>query len=285
MLTILRVGLSQTSLPAGAHEPDELVELALAARLREIEEAVRVGVQLLAFPELCCLPWFLGGPDERWLQRAWTADSPELGRVQRAAGLHRCVVVFPFLERAPGGRLHSSAAVIDANGALRCVVRRQHVPEPQRSHIVGGRGAFPVVDTAAGRIGVVLGSDLHHPEVGRILGLRGAELMLIPTGLTTDHPRALWEAEPLALAAQNRCWVGACNRVGSETLRGPEGARVREHAGGSYLADLRGRFHARASRDQPALIRADLPLGRLRRDRGKMDDSPRRPGIYHALVE
>jgi beta-ureidopropionase len=285
MLSILRAGLVQTAAPSDPGDPAAVIEATLRQRLDEIEQAVRVGVQLLCFPELCCMPWFLGGPDRRWLEHAWGLDHPALERVRRTAGLHRCVVVFPFLERGDGA-LHSTAAIIDADGRIRGLTRRHHVPAEQRGQIAGGPEPLTVHDTDVGRIGVAVGQDLHLPEVARCLGLQGAEIILFPTATTTDRPRALWEAEPLAVASQNACWVAACNRVGRETLRGPEGVRVTEFSGSSYLADARGRFLARASRDQATTIRADLPMSRLREDRKK--DPPhslRRPEIYAALVK
>jgi beta-ureidopropionase len=286
MLSILRIGLVQTAHPDPGLEPAQAVKLALTGTLDAIEQAVRVGVQLVCFPELSCMPWFLGGPDPRWLELAWDIDGPELARLRRTAGLHRCVVVLPFLERSSGGQLHSSAAVVDADGTLLSLVRRQHVPTDQRGHIDPGAGHMPLIDSTVGKLGVVLGHDLHQPEVARVLGLAGAELILFPAATTTDRPRVLWEAEPLAVASQNACWVAACNRVGRETLRGEGGARVLEWAGSSYIADARGRFLARASRDQTAMIRADLPVSRLRGDR---DRNPphilRRPHIYSELVD
>ncbi len=288
MLSILRIGLAQTRHEPGPTEaPEALARAALASRLDTLEQAARVGIQLLGFPELCCLPWFPGSPDERWMALARIPDEDAgLARVGRMAGLHRCVMVLPFLERASDGRAHSSAVVFDADGTRLGIVRRQHVTERESRHLVPGRGGLPVFDTTAGRLGVVLGHDRHLPEVARILGLRGAELILFLGADSTDRPRILQEAEPLAVAAQNSCWVGLVNRVGQETLRGSEGgAQVVDYAGGSFLADGRGRFHARASRDQPALVRADLPLGRLRRERQQQPPHAlRRAGIYHPLT-
>jgi beta-ureidopropionase len=286
MLSILRIGLDQTAHPSDGLEPAQVVDRALAQRLDTVEQAVRVGVQLLCFPELCCMPWFLGGPDPRWREQAWDADGPQIARLRRTAGLHRCVVVFPFLERGPDDLPYSSAAVVDADGGLAAIVRRQHVPLDQRSQIAPGQGETPMIETSVARLGVVLGHDLHQPELARILGVAGAELILFPAATSTDRPRNLWEAEPLAVASQNACWVGACNRVGRETLRGTGGARVLDWAGGSYIADSRGRFLARASRDQATLIRADLPLSRLRSERQRSPPhNLRRPEIYSKLVE
>ncbi len=288
MLSILRIGLAQIQHATDeGGDPQAAIEAAMERHLEVLERAARVGVQLLGFPELCSTPWFPGSPDDRWLGSARQVDDDAgLARLRRMAGMHRCVVVFPFLERATDDRVHSSAAVIDADGTLLGVVRRQHLTGREAQHLAPGRGQFPVFETAAGRLGVVLGYDMHVPEVPRILGLRGAELILFPTATTADRPRILQEAEPLSVAAQNACWVGLVNRVGTELLRGPDtSAQVTEYSGGSYLADARGRFHARASRDREALIRADLPLSRLRADRKRTaPHAHRRPGIYHLLT-
>jgi N-carbamoylputrescine amidase len=285
MPAILRLGLCQTACPV---QPDlaplDSQARVLAERLDQVEAAVRVGVQLLCFPELTALPFFPGGPDPRW--RACAVPIEALAPVARAAGLHRCVLVFPFLELGHGDRVYSSTAVFDADGRTLGVARRQHVAPEEEADLAFGTGSLPVFDTTAARIGVVSGLDRHLPEVARILGLRGAELILFSAAATTDLPRVVWEAEPIAVAAQNLAWVAACNRVGVERLEGPGGTTLRQFAGGSFVADFRGRFHARASRDQPALVRVDIPLGRLRQERAR--SSPlalRRPGLYHTLVE
>ena len=285
MPAILRLGLHQTAhLGQPGEAPRDSQARALAERLEQIEAAARVGVQLLVFPELTLLPFFPGGPDPRWRACALSVD--DLAPVGRAAGLHRCVLVLPFLEAGLGGRVYSSAAVFDADGRSLGVARRQHVAPDEQADLAPGTGSFPVFETAAGRIGVVPGLDRNLPEVARILGLRGAELILFPAAATTDLPRAIWEAEPIAVAAQNLAWVAACNRVGSERLEGPGGTTLRQFAGGSFVADPRGRFHARASRDQAALVRADVPLGRLRQARAQhLPQALRRPGLYQTLVE
>ncbi|MFH1464268.1 MAG: nitrilase-related carbon-nitrogen hydrolase [Pseudomonadota bacterium] len=285
MPSILRLGLCQTACPVQPGEgPREVQARAMAARLEQVEAAVRVGVQLLCFPELSALPFFPGGPDRRWRECALPAEA--LAPVARAAGLHRCVLVYPFLELGHGERVYSSVAVFDADGRALGVTRRQHIAPGEEADLDPGTGSFPVFTTAAGLLGVVPGLDRNLPEVARILGLRGAELILFLAAATADLPRAVWEAEPIAVAAQNLLWVAACNRVGVERLEGPDGATHREFSGGSFVADPRGRFHAHASRDQAALVRADVPLGRLRQERAQHPPQAlRRPGLYHFLVE
>ncbi len=287
MISILRAGLHQVAVACSPDaDPAQVMAEGLQRSLVAVEQAVAVGVQLLCLPELCLLAWFPGGPDDRWLDLAEPLPGgPALERLQRSAGNHRCVLVVPLLERATDGRIHSSAAVIDADGSLTGVARRHHLLPAEQRQLQAADSGFTVFDTTVARLGVVLGYDRHLPEVARIMGQQGAELILFPAAATDAHPRVLWEAEALAVAAQNHAWVGACNRVGIETLQGSDGAAQRlEFTGGSYLADPRGRFHARASRDRASTIRVDIALGRLRQERSRRP-LLRRPQLYGSLVE
>ena len=96
------------------------------------------------------------------------------------------VLVVPIYEAA-GNRRYNSAAVIDADGALLGVYRKHHVPtyhsgnyEPFYFHQpVHG---FPVFETAFARIGVSICYDRHFPEVARVYGIKGAQLLITPVG-------------------------------------------------------------------------------------------------------
>jgi predicted amidohydrolase len=47
---------------------------------------------------------------------------------------------------------------------------------------------FPVFDTSAGRIGVLVCFDRQPPEPARILALHGAEMILVPTNSRNVEP-------------------------------------------------------------------------------------------------
>src|SRR5207245_10596858 len=53
---------------------------------------------------------------------------------------------------------------------------------------------FPVFDTAHGKVGLAMCSEVYMPEVARALALRGAELIFMPAG--KDQPKlwATWRA-------------------------------------------------------------------------------------------
>ncbi len=289
MISILRLGLVQgdcATLPAD--DAKEQSARLLESQLARVEEAVRVGVQLLCFGELFCHPYFPGAPGRAWLELAESVqDGPLARRLRDLARLHRIVIVAPFCERAKGDRCYSSAMVIERDGSLLGIARRHHVPRRERATLLAGDSDFPVFHSSLGRIGVVLGADRHVPEGPRILGLKGAELLFFPAA-AAEHPatQRMWDVEPLACAAQNLAYVAACNRAGREILAGARGGLLtRSYFGSSYVADWQGRMLARASRDRSELLWTDLDLGRLARTKKNNDlRQLRRPTTYGALT-
>ena len=290
MISILRLGLVQgdcATLPA--HDAREQSARLLESQLARIDEAVRVGVQLLCFGELFSQPYFPAALGRSWLELAESAhDGPLARRLRDLARLHRIVIVAPFCERAAGGRCYSSAMVIESDGSLLGVTRRHHIPPEERATLLAGDSQFPVFETSLGRIGVILGADRHIPEGPRILGLKGAEVLLFPVAAAGDPAgQRMWDVEPLACGAQNLAYVAACNRAGREILPQAKGAQLaRSYFGSSYVADWRGRLLARASKERGELLWTDLDLGRLRRLRKTNDPRPlRRPSTYQILTQ
>src|ERR1035437_3162694 len=51
---------------------------------------------------------------------------------------------------------------------------------------------FPVFDTAHGKVGLAMCSEVYMPEVTRALALRGAELIFMPAGTDKGKLWASW---------------------------------------------------------------------------------------------
>jgi predicted amidohydrolase len=75
---------------------------------------------------------------------------------------------------------------------------------------------MPVIDThEIGRVGLMLGSDLAFPEVGRSLTLDGAELLCVMGNWETAYTDE-WKTYVRARAYENAIFVAAANRVGED---------------------------------------------------------------------
>jgi N-carbamoylputrescine amidase len=181
--------------------------------------AVERGAGLVAFPELCTTRWFPARTKQSSFELAETVPGPSTDRVVRFASDNGVVVVFPLFEKGGKGRYFNSAAVIDADGGLLGVYRKVHVPNVmgwhEKFYFLPGDLGFPVFETHAGRIGVQISWDVYFPEGSRILALKGADIIVVPTS-NAYHNHERWERMMAGNALANGLFFLRVNRVGRE---------------------------------------------------------------------
>jgi N-carbamoylputrescine amidase len=260
---------------------EDRVEHNIARGIEALERAAAAGARLVAFPELAFtrfLPQRPATPGA--LERAEPVPGPTTERFAERAKALGVVVVLNLLER-DGEKTFDSSPVIDADGRIAGKTRMVHVIEAPCFHEKGfytpgdlGAGVF---DTAAGRIGIAICYDRHFPEYMRALGLKGAELVVVPqAGAVDEWPPGVFEAELQAAAFQNGYFAALANRVGEEECLA--------FAGESFVTDPGGLVLARAPKGEDAILYADI-------DYGKLDGCParkhflkdRRPEVYGSL--
>ena len=74
------------------------------------------------------------------------------------------VVVGGFCERGDDGHVYNSAALVDGTG-VRAVHRKTHLWDREKLWFRPGDEPPPVVDTAVGRIGMLICYELEFPEL------------------------------------------------------------------------------------------------------------------------
>ena len=224
--------------------------------------AVERGARLLAFPELCTTPWFPSRMRQSSFDLAEPVPGPSTDRLCRFAEDARAVVVLPLFEKGGQGSYYNSAAVIDADGSVLGVYRKMHVPNVMGWHekfyfLPGDRG-FPVFDTRVGRIGVQISWDINFPEGCRILALKGAEVVVLPTANAyASHER--WERVTAGNAIANALFILRANRVGREEKQ--------DFYGKSFCMNPHGELVHRAAGSREAVHLSALDLQEIQRSR------------------
>ncbi|NUU36941.1 nitrilase family protein [Pseudomonas sp. C2B4] len=185
---------------------------------RAIRSAALQGAQVVVLPELVQSGYLFSGRDEA-LALSETVDGPTLRLWQSLARELNLIIVGGFCERLADDQLANSAALIDAQG-VRAVYRKAHLWDAEKEIFSAGDAAPPVVETAHGRIGMLICYDLEFPEWVRLPALAGADLLCAPVNWP-DGPRPQTErpAEVLrvqANASVNRLFIAACDRYGHE---------------------------------------------------------------------
>lgn len=145
--------------------------------------------------------------------------------------------------------IFNAAVLIEPSGRMRRYVKT-HLPCLGFDRFAQAGSALPVFETELGTLGILVCYDLRPPEATRVLALRGAQIVLLPTNWPTRKGQPPSIMVP-ARCAENRIFYATCNRVGDEN-----GFSFR---GDSGIYDLDGTRLADAGPDE-STITADLDL-------------------------
>lgn len=156
-----------------------------AANLRRIGELARdarqAGAKLLVLPQLSLTGPYAGA------QMAETLDGPSVtGLIELAAELDLYLV--GGLVEADRGTLYNTAVLVGPEGLL-CSYRKIHLSAQERTWAEAG-GQWCIHDLPFARIGLLIGEDAQVPEAGRILALKGCDLIACPAALSSPVPGA-----------------------------------------------------------------------------------------------
>jgi N-carbamoylputrescine amidase len=205
---------------------------------------------------------------------------------ERAKQLGAALVV-PMYEEDITGVYYNTAAVIDSDGTYLGKYRKNHIPHCapgfwEKFYFRPGNLGYPVFDIPSlhVRVGVYICYDRHFPEGARALGLNGAEIVFNPSATVAGLSEYLWKLEQPAHAVANGYFIGAINRVGTESPW-----RIGEFYGQSYFATPRGKLIAEGSRDKDEVVVADLDLDQIEEVRKTWQFyRDRRPETYEKLT-
>ena len=246
---------------------------------RLVRVAASEGAELVVLPE----KWSVLGTDEQMAAAAESLDGPSISWARGlAAELGIDLVAGSIVERVEGRAKTANTSVhVGPDGEIRAVYRKIHMFDVEVDGTVyrESDGEEPgeeiVVSELAG--GVALGMsvcyDVRFPELYRILALRGAEIVVIPSAFTLTTTRDHWETLLRARAIENQCFVIAANQIGER----PPGLRS---GGRSLIVDPWGLPLAMAP-DREAAITCDLDLARVHEVRRTLPSlANRRPAAY-----
>ena len=256
----------------------EDVERNLETADRLVREAASRGCQFVALPE----KWTVLGTDEQMSAAAQPLDGPAIGWARTAArelGIE--LLAGSIVERVSGREKSANTSVhIGPGGEIKAIYRKIHMFDVEVDGVLYAESASeqPGDEIVTSEVrGIPLGMsicyDLRFPELYRILAVRGAELIVIPSAFTLTTTRDHWEVLVRARAIENQCFVVAPNQIGPH----PPGHRS---GGRSLIVDPWGLVLATAP-DRESIAVADLDLEMLRAVRRRLPSlANRRPEAY-----
>jgi N-carbamoylputrescine amidase len=242
----------------------------VAASLDGIRTAAARGADLVCLPELHAGLYFCQTEDPQVFDLAEPIPGPTTVQIAALAGELGVVVVASIFERRAAGLYHNTAVVLDADGTIAGRYRKMHIPDDpgyyEKFYFTPGDLGFQPIDTALGRLGVLVCWDQWYPEAARLMALAGAEVLLYPTAIGWSEAddaaeqarqREAWVTIQRAHAVANGLPVVVCNRIGHEADPSAATGGIR-FWGSSFIAGPQGEVLDQADPDAAQVLVVDV---------------------------
>ncbi len=262
--------------------PDKGENIEKAARY--VREAASKGADLICLQELFSTIYFAYTQDPKFFDLAEGIPGPTTDRMAKEAKENNIAIVAPLfeLDSEVPGTYYNTAVVIDRRGRVLGKYRKTHLPQlpgyDEKYYFRHGNLGYQVFDVDGRKVGVYVCYDRHFLEGPRIMALKGAEVIFVPT-CTGVYPE-LWELELRAHASFNTVFVAGVNRVGSE-YEGQE----HPYYGSATVVDPTGKVVAKASTSEELLV-VDIDPGLVvERRKSAPFLRDRRPDLYAPISQ
>jgi predicted amidohydrolase len=249
----------------------------LEAAERLVRAAAADGAELVALPE----KWNLLAGGEELIAGAETLDGPTLSTARgwaRELGIH--LLAGSIAEPAPEGKAFNTSVLIGPGGENLATYRKIHMFDVEAGGVSYRESAHEepgeeIVTAAAfgTTIGLSVCYDLRFPELFRILAVRGARILTVPSAFTLATGRDHWQVLLRARAIENQAFVLAPNQFGEAPPHFNSNGR-------SLIVDPWGVVLATAP-DEECFVAAELDFAAQDRTREALPSlANRRPRAY-----
>ena len=244
------------------------------------------GADIVVLPEMT-VPWYSTNR-AALAPEAEDLDGPTVTGWQAEAARHGGLVVGGFCERS-GDDIYNTAVAVAPEGVI-AHYRKLHLFNVEKHCFTPGDVGLSVTETAWGTIGLCICYDLRFVEVVRVLALRGADLICVPTAWVRGFDRRQYAEGELIPHAQgalvqanlSQVFIACASQVGA-------GDGV-ECLGSSVVADPYGEVAAGPlSTVREQLEVTDIDLSEAERAQARSElikpRADRRTDIYGILHE
>ena len=265
-----KIGFAQYDVEFGEYDQN-------TATITRLAEAAK-DADLLVFPELGLTGYEFKDAREAERYAEPFGAGPTSETLKRLAKRHKTTLVIGYPEYTTKG-CYNSAMLATPDGALHNY-RKLHLFSRETELFTPGTGAPPVIDTPAGRVGLMICFDWIFPETARMLAVNGAQIIAHPSNLVLQWcQRAMF-----CRCLENAVFAVTANRIGSEDRAG----RKLRFTGASQVVDPKGEVLVKATEAEEFVGVVDIDPARAE-DKNVtpfnhlLDD--RRPEHYSTLVQ
>ncbi|MCD7731253.1 MAG: hypothetical protein LUI05_07150 [Oscillospiraceae bacterium] len=158
--------------------------------IKAASEAAEKGAELVVFPELC-----ITGTPESYEEALSFSEKMDYitDKLIDASMLHHIYICVGTIERE-GEKVFNCAMLTGPEGVA-AKYKKIHLNVSDRRWNASCGSEFVYANTQLGRVGLMIGSDAFIPETGRLLSLRGCDILLCPSAVDSPPPYSLASTE------------------------------------------------------------------------------------------
>lgn len=224
-----------------------------------IRKAAGEKARIICLPELFLTGYNLSS--DEFHQLAEGTDGPMANYFSKLTAELGILLLAPFPEKSEdGGSLYNSAILIDA-GTVKGVHRKVYLWGDSEKSIFEPGNQFQTFHCSWGNIGILICADAEYPEPPRILAMKGAEILLVPS-VWSMQAKPRWDIFLPAAALSNLCYLVGANTYGNGVRGG--------NCGNSKILDPYGQLICEAPMDEESLLTAEVDLELIRKARKEL---------------
>ena len=250
-----------------------------------IFSAAQQGAKLVCLQELTLSPYFCTRSDvdgKPFMEDIDTGPTAQFAR--KMAKANKIYITASLYERTG----YNTAVAFNDAGELIAITRKQHIPSGEKYHenfyFKPGDSNYPIHQIAGHRFGLPTCYDQWFPELSRIYGLKGAEILVYPTAIGSEptapgfDSQPMWQKVMVAQGIMSNTFIIAVNRIGCEDDL--------QFYGSSFISTPMGEILGQAPRNEPAVLVAELDFNE-RELWGRLFpfNQQREPETYHELIK
>lgn len=145
-------------------------------------------------------------------------------RLSQLAAKHQVYLSAGTVPELDGGKVYNTAYVFDRQGRQIAKHRKVHLFDIdveggqsfRESDTLSAGNQVTVFDTEFGKIGICVCFDFRFPELGRLMALKGAKLILVPAAFNMTTGPAHWQIMFRSQALNNQCFVAGTSPARDE---------------------------------------------------------------------
>ena len=256
----------------------------LAAISMRIDEAASNKARLIVLPEGICSGYFFDSAEQARSIAEPVPDGYIVKELEKKAR-ERDIYIVAGMTELEGRLLYNTAVLVGPEGFVG-KYQKAHLWDFEKKYTEPGMTGFPVFDTAIGKIGMMICWDLWFPECARILALKGADLICLPTGWVPNPTQPQDARKPMpyymtmSQAHMNGVYIAAADRAGNENGL--------DWLGYSLIAGPSGWPIADAGKDDDTILYAAVDLREVKAKKRLAEQthmvSDRRRDLYDEML-